>query len=265
MRLLYFDETEKILSLPQKLLPLGFSKENLLKKQELENAALLVCSNQLGVNHLVMELVDSLLVDLLPKLKQKKWFKFRIKKNVTATIRDLKSFLRNSYRNSNSNQEYMMDMSDELQDDSKFNIFKVKNAIGLELTKQGVKDHELLDDIILIYMLLLWINNNYTNVISHMNNIYNALYDTWFHDAGAYSALASWRIVVSDCMHVFNINKDIDFSKSELINSGCGLIDHQFNNNTIASKITPKVDSKLDSDIEKDLLEAYKLLNIKLD
>ena len=52
MELLFFDETAKVMALPDEAMPLGYSKEVLLKKQEQENAALFICSCQLGLNHI---------------------------------------------------------------------------------------------------------------------------------------------------------------------------------------------------------------------
>lgn len=259
MKLLYFDETAKIMALPDEGLPIGYSKQSLLKQQEKENAALLVCAASLGINHLVMELVDSLLVDLLPKLKSQKWFKFKIKKNIIKSSELIKDSLQKSYKTSRTPHEYMMEISDELTTTSKDIIFKLTNAVNIEIGRVIKSDHSLLDQMIVIGILLSWINSHYESVLESMNKVYPALYDSWFSEASASIPRKLWNEAIEVYSKQLPFEETLDINNSQLIITGWGMLNNWFTPTTIQDKILPEITVE-NTDSPDDLTEAYRIL-----
>lgn len=263
MKLLYFDETEKINRIPEEaLIQAHTTRKQLLDKQIKENAALFVCSSMLGINHIIEEVIDSYLVELMPKLRKQKWFKFTIKVSLNKAYEEIGKAIKMSMKTSVSSSEYMMDLSDKTGESMDLDLFKLKNAILLEIGKYKFKDQEVLSDMILVYGFLQYANNRYNSVLEHMNKIYPALYDTWFNHASALIPLQCWSKGLEDYLKQFHKDTNINLSDSFLVTCGFHKIESDFSPESI-TKHQEEIECEDNSEISQMLQEAYEILNIK--
>jgi len=264
MKLLFFDETKRIMSIPDEVLKSCHkTREQLLNEQEKENAALLICATQLGPIYSLMEVIDTYLIDLMPQLKRKNWFKFNIKFNFNATDEKLDNIIKSTLRNSLTDDQVLIDLSDEVANFIKIDLFKLENAIYLDLSKKlpKFKDNKILSKIIVTYILIKVSVSYYESIIKSMEKIYPAQYDSWFGGKIRREILYHWELGLEFYLKSNNI-KEINLNESQEINWGIEVLHNKMTHDKI-SEIGEANDIR---DTNKDNLdlfnEACKLLKI---
>lgn len=261
MRLLFVDETEKILKLPEDKLPLGFSHASLLKQQERENAALLICASQLGINHLVYEIIDYRLTDLMPELKKCQYFRFDAKRDMNKARKMLSEVIAKSYCTSLSDKEYMMDKSDNVNDRMSEDLSKLKYSLTLKLQRSGVNHHytDIYSEMILIDLLFDWVTRHYDSVIKLMMSYQNCFYDSWFGLASGKDLSFLWNKGMNRFFKFANF-PNIDLNEEVNVINGLKIFNKKIQDKEI---IGEEVDATT-SELDKDLLEACQILGINI-
>lgn len=264
MRLLYFDETEKINSISNELLRrLGQSRDQLLYAQKKENAALLVCSHQLTSNAILMDMVDDILVNLMSKLKKQKWFKFQTKVHLLEAAKSVNKGVHKAFNNSRVSVNYLVDVADAIDDKSKLDLLKLQNAIQLYLGKYDLSRNDLLVDMIQVYVMLSLNNQDYNNKLEAMTKIYNAFYDSWFSNVSGKSALSHWEIGLNQYLASLNLKVELNLNDSVLIRAGACALGRTVNNTSnLEEAVSMADDSELDSELLQDIKEAYEILGL---
>lgn len=263
------DATDKINKIPDSVLAqLGYTREGLIRKQEQENAAILMCGGLLGDCYLMAEVVDWLLISdsLYSKMLKTKWCKQTIKHKFKIAIETLRKNITLSKHNSPTNSDYMMAMADSLYDELKPDLLKLTNSVVLELGKHKIQDTQLLAQILVIDMLLQWITNYYDNTIKYMKNeIFNAAdYNSWYYQARMTGASKRWGEAVIEFGRKY-INDVINLNESEMIKNGITIIDKKMKDPNLSEKLR-KINSDTEEGGGKELYDkALKSLGLEVD
>ena len=159
------------------------SQETLVEMKKKENAALAMCGGLLGNCYLLAEVAENLMVNTLGKLKKESWYKQAIKYSFKKSFDEIHTAIINSIRNSPTNPDYMREVADAIYEIIKPDLFKLNNAVLIELNKRKVQYSNSLADIITIDILLRYINLEYDDILEYMQTIFNAFYDSWYHPA----------------------------------------------------------------------------------
>ena len=235
------DATNKINQIPNSVLAqFGYTREGLIRKQEKENAAILMCGGLLGDCYLMAEVVDWLLTSdsLYENILKAKWCKQTIKHKFKTAVENLRKNIACSRNNSPTNPEYMMNMADSLYDELKPDLLKLTNSVVLELGKNKIQDVQLISKILVIDMLLQWITNYYDNTIKYMKNeiFSDADYNSWYYQARMTGASKWWAEAVLE-FGKKHIDKVIDLNESEMIKNGITIIDKKMKDSNLSEKL----------------------------
>ena len=263
------DITDKINQIPDNVLAqLGYTREGLIRKQEQENAALLMCGGLLGDCYLMAEVVDWLLTSnsIYNRMLRTKWGKQTIKRKFKIAIETLHKSIAMSKHNSPTNSDYMMAMADSLYDELKPDLLKLTNSVVLELGKHKIQDTQLVAQIIVIDMLLQWITNYYDNTIEYMKNeVFSAAdYNSWYYQARMTGASKRWGEAVIEFGKKY-INDVINLNESEMIKNGITIIDKKMKDPALSEKLC-KINSDTEEGEGRKLYDkALKSLGLEVD
>lgn len=263
------DATNKINQIPDSVLAqFGYTREGLIRKQEKENAAILMCGGLLGDCYLMAEVVDWLLTSdsLYENILKAKWCKQIIKHKFKTAVENLRKNIACSKNNSPTNPEYMMNMADSLYDELKPDLLKLTNSVVLELGKNKIQDVQLISKILVIDMLLQWITNYYDNTIEYMKNkiFSDADYNSWYYQARMTGASKWWAEAVLE-FGKKHIDKVIDLNESEMIKNGITIIDRKMKDPNLSEKLC-QINSDTEEGKGRELYDnALKVLGLVTD
>lgn len=260
------DATDKIDKIPDNVLAkFGYTKEGLLRRQEQENAAILMCGGLLGDCYLMAEVVDWILTNdnFYANMLKAKWCRQSIKFNFKNAVDSLRKNIVASKINSPTNAEYMMAMADSLYEELKLDLLKLTNSIVLELGKKKIQDVKTLSTILVIDMLLQWIASYYDQTIEHMKTkvFAQADYNSWYFQARMSGAVKWWDEAVKEFGKKY-INEVIDLNESEMIKNGVAIIDRKMKDPELAEKLR-QINSDTEEGKGKELYDnALKVLGL---
>lgn len=270
------DIEAKIQDLPNRYFQeyLHMSKEMLIKKMERENAALVTCGALLGNCHLMAETIDWILSDTDDgKTKRRDlilsqpWCRHKIKMNFKKAMQEITTTINNSRRNSQSDPDYMNDVSDNMYQELKPDIFKLYNAILIELGRVKFKkecDKGAVAYLILIMLLLQWIAYYYDNVIKYMKGVYSdADYNSWYNRARCTVASKLWDKIVNDVLNEIGDGNDLDLSNCSSIVNGLKVIDNKMRDEEVATKVTMDSGEHEEDKGFKTITQAFDMLGLK--
>lgn len=235
------DATNKINQIPDSVLAqFGYTREGLIRRQEQENAAILMCGGLLGDCYLMAEVVDWLLTSdsLYKNILKAKWCKQTIKHKFKTAVESLRKNIACSRNNSPTNPEYMMNMADSLYDELKLDLLKLTNGVVLELGKNKIQDAQLISKILVIDMLLQWITSYYDHTVEYMKNeVFSAAdYNSWYYQARMTGASKWWAEAVSE-FGKKHLDKVIDLNESEMVKNGITIIDRKMRDPKLSEKL----------------------------
>lgn len=212
----------------------GFiSPEKLQEMQQQENAALAMCGGLLGNCYLLSEVVENLMINTLSKCKKEKWYKHNIKYSFNRAKEEIHKTISTSINNSPTDSDYMREVADAIYAILKMDLFKLQNAIQIELTKHKVPYANLLAEILLIDILLRYINMEYDEVIEYMNTIFKAFYDSWYHPARCEGPAKLWTQGLEAFDKSF-IKEQVDLNNIPTIKNGIIIIQNKMHSTEVA-------------------------------
>jgi len=235
--------------LPERLLNnnLGISPETLIAMKQKEDAALAMCGGLLGNCYLMAEVVENLMVNSVSNYKKAKWFRQEIKYCLNKSKEELHKTIQSSIRNSPTNADYMREMADAIYDLIKLDLFKLKNAIMIELGKLNVKNTQDVSDLITIDTLLQYINLDYTDTIKYMESIHKCYYDSWYYPAKCESPWVWWSKGIKEYSKKY-IQGNVDLNGIPSIQNGIAIIQRKMRSSEIADLAREKVSEVMPGD-----------------
>lgn len=215
----------------------GFiSPEKLQAMKQRESAALAMCGGLLGNCYLLSEVVENLMVNTIGKLKKEKWYKHQIKWYFNRAKDELHKTISNSINNSPTNGDYMREAADALYELLKLDLFKLQNAILLELNKLKIPYADYIADILVIDILLRYINMEYDDVIAYMNTIFKAFYDSWYYPAKCEGPTKLWKQGLELVSKQF-VKDEVDLNGIPTIKNGIAIIQNKIHSAKIADAV----------------------------
>lgn len=215
------------------------SQETLVEMKKKENAALAMCGGLLGNCYLLAEVVENLMINTIGKCKKEKWYKHEIKYYFNRAKEEIHKTIFTSISNSPTNGDYMREVADALYEVLKLDLFKLKNAILLELNKYKVTNIDLLADILVIDILLRYINMEYNDVMEYMDTIFHAFYDSWYYPAKCKGPTKLWQQGLTAYSKKY-IAEQIDLNGIISINNGIAIIQHKMHSAEVADTVKTK-------------------------
>lgn len=201
-----------------------------------ESAALAMCGGMLGNCYLLAEMTENMMVDTIAKFKQQKWFRQEIKKCLNMSHKELHSTIVSSISGSPTNSDYMREAADAISTNTKQNLFKLKNAISLELNRKKIAHADLLTEMLVIDIMFKCISVEYDDVIEYMKTIFAAYYDSWYYHAKCVSPAHWWNKGMQTFASKF-INEMVDISNTPNIQNGVAVIQKKMHSAEIADII----------------------------
>lgn len=248
---------EVLKSLPQSLLDKTkgiITVEDIQKLKQKENAALAMCGGLLGNCYLLAEVAESLMVDALYKFKKEKWYKHNIKQSFKSSMTSLHTTIATSIRNSPTNADYMREVADAILNELTPDLFKLKNAILLELDKRKILYSKSLADMLTIDILLRYIRIEYDDVIEYMQTIFKTFYDSWYHPAKCENAYFWWNNGVQSFAKQY-IPEDLDLNNISNIQNGIAIIQKKMHSSEIADAVKKEASKWADAGEGQTLYE----------
>ena len=209
------------------------SPKVLIEMKQKENAALAMCGGLLGNCYLLAEIVENLMVNTLGKFKKENWYKQTIKQYLKKSFDETHITINNSIRNSPTNPDYMREVADAIYEILKPDLFKLNNAVLLELNKRKVKYSNFLADMITIDILLRYINIEYDNVLEYMDTIFKTFYDSWYHPARCEGPTYWWNKGMQEFAKKY-VPEDLDLNNISTIKNGITIIQKRIHSAEIA-------------------------------
>lgn len=240
--LIITDASNKIDKIPDSVLAqFGYTREGLIRKQQQENAAILMCGGLLGDCYLMAEVIDWMLTpngkDIFNKIKKQKWYKQEVKTHINQAFEELRQNISICKENSPTDRNYMESMADSLYDELQIEITKLTNAFILEIGNK-IKDSSVLASFLVIDVLAQWISNYYDSTIEHMKTevFADADYNSWYYQARFSGVSFNLGKAIEWYGKKFS-STDIDFNKSTIIKAGVTAIDRIMNDPKVAEKL----------------------------
>lgn len=215
------------------------SQETLVEMKKKENAALAMCGGLLGNCYLLAEVAENLMVNALSNFSKEKWYRQNIKMFFKKAKDEIHITIASSINNSPTNADYMREVADAIYDIIEPDLFKLNNAILLELNKRKIEYSNSMADIITIDILLRYINFEYDDVLKYMQTIFKAFYDSWYHPARCESPAYWWN----KGMQAFAkklIPEDLDLNDIPTIKNGITIIQKRIHSVEIADAAKAK-------------------------
>lgn len=212
----------------------GFiSQESLLEMQQKESAALAMCGGLLGNCYLLAEVTEYMVTNAVADFKKEPWYKQEIKKTFKSAIDALHTTIYSSVDNSPTNPEYMREVADAIYEELKPDLFKLTNAILLELNKLKIKHSSIIAEIITIDIMLRYITIEYDDVLKYMNTVYKAFYDSWYHPARCEGPAYWWNKGMQLVGKKF-IPEELDLNNNSTIQNGITIIQKKIHSPEVA-------------------------------
>ena len=209
------------------------SQETLVEMKKKENAALAMCGGLLGNCYLLAEIAENLMVNALSKFSKEKWYRQNIKMFFKKAKDEIHTTIASSINNSPTNADYMREVADAIYEIIEPDLFKLNNAVLLELNKRKIEYSNSAADIITIDILLRYINLEYDDVLTYMQTIFKAFYDSWYHPARCEGPAYWWNKGMQAFAKKF-IPEDLDLNNIPTIKNGITVIQKRMHSAEIA-------------------------------
>ena len=209
------------------------SQETLVEMKKKENAALAMCGGLLGNCYLLAEVVENLMVNALSNFSKEKWYRQDIKCYLKKAKEEAHTTIANSINNSPTDASYMREVADAIYDIIKPDLFKLYNAVLLELNKRKVKYANFLADMITINILLKYINIEYDDIIAYMDTIFKTFYDSWYHPAKCEKPAYWWNRGIQAFAKKF-VPEVLDLNNLPTIQNGITIIQKRMHSTEVA-------------------------------
>lgn len=234
--------------------------EELVKQ---ENAALTMCGGMLGNCYLLAEVCESLMVDALNSFKKEKWFKHTTKKFLKDASSKLHTTIFSSINGSSTNADYMREVADALLEELKPDLFKLKQAILIEVNKHKILYSYSLADMILIDVLLRYIGIEYDDVLEHMKTIYDAYYDSWYYPARCTGPSKLWSEGLESFARKY-LPEQLDLNGVLTITNGIQIIQNKIHSSEVSNRVTNQASKYAEEGKGKENYEkALDILNVQ--
>ena len=209
------------------------SKETLIEMKQRENAALAMCGGLLGNCYLLAEVVENLMINSLNNFSKEKWFKQDIKCYIKKAKEETHITIASSINNSPTDADYMREVADAIYEIIKPDLFKLNNAVLLELNKRKVQYSNSLADIVTIDILLRYINLEYDDILEYMQTIFNAFYDSWYHPARCEGPAYWWNKGMQAFAKRF-VPEELNLNNLPTIQNGITIIQKRMHSTEVA-------------------------------
>lgn len=209
------------------------SQETLVEMKKKENAALAMCGGLLGNCYLLAEIAENLMVNALSNFSKEKWYRQNIKMFFKKAKDEIHTTIASSINNSPTNADYMREVADAIYEIIEPDLFKLNNAVLLELNKRKIEYSNSAADMITIDILLRYINLEYDDVLKYMQTIFKAFYDSWYHPARCEGPAYWWNKGMQIFAKKF-IPEDLDLNNIPTIKNGITVIQKRMHSAEIA-------------------------------
>lgn len=209
------------------------SQETLVEMKKKENAALAMCGGLLGNCYLLAEIAENLMVNALSNFSKEKWYRQNIKMFFKKAKDEIHTTIASSINNSPTNADYMREVADAIYEIIEPDLFKLNNAVLLELNKRKIEYSNSAADIITIDILLRYINLEYDDVLKYMQTIFKAFYDSWYHPARCEGPAYWWNKGMQAFAKKF-VPEDLDLNNIPTIKNGITVIQKRMHSSEIA-------------------------------
>lgn len=235
------------------------SQKTLVEMKQRENAALAMCGGLLGNCYLLAEVTENLIINALSNFSKEKWYKQDIKYYFKKAKEETHITIASSINNSPTNADYMREVADALYEILKPDLFKLNNAVLLELNKRNIKYSNSLTDMITIDVLLRYINMEYDDVMAYMDTIFKTFYDSWYHPARCERPTYWWNRGIQEFTKKY-VPDNLDLNDILTIQNGIHIIQNRMHSAEIAEAAKAKASQYADDGGGQALYE--KALNI---
>lgn len=169
------------------------SKQCEITRQK-EEAAKLLFAHLIHRCGLLAEIAKTRMDELMPQIKDYKWFKREVKQNMNTAYKMLSMNLAVSKRNSPNSQECLKQVFDMFHGLLKPDLFRLYNVIATYLGKEGVEDNMILSEIVVIETLLNWTGVIYDSALEKMVTIFGdeSFYNSWYGLAAGKGVHSRW-------------------------------------------------------------------------
>lgn len=208
-------------------------QETLVEMKKKENAALAMCGGLLGNCYLLAEVAENLMVNALSKFSKEKWYRQNIKMFFKKAKDEIHTTIASSINNSPTNADYMREVADAIYEIIEPDLFKLNNAVLLELNKRKIEYSNSAADMITIDILLRYINLEYDDVLKYMQTIFKAFYDSWYHPARCEGPAYWWNKGMQAFAKKF-VPEDLDLNNIPTIKNGITVIQKRMHSAEIA-------------------------------
>ena len=216
------------------------SQETLIEMKKKENAALAMCGGLLGNCYLLAEIAENLMVNALSNFSKEKWYRQNIKMFFKKAKDEIHTTIASSINNSPTNANYMREVADAIYEIIEPDLFKLNNAVLLELNKRKIEYSNSAADMITIDILLRYINLEYDDVLKYMQTIFKAFYDSWYHPTRCEGPTYWWNKGMQAFAKKF-IPEDLDLNNISTIKNGITIIQKRMHSAEIAD--TAKIEA----------------------
>ena len=238
------------------------SQETLVEMKQRENAALLMCGGLLGNCYLLAEIVENLMINALSNFSKEKWYRQDIKLFLKKAKEETHTTIANSINSSPTKADYMREVADAIYEIIKPDLFKLNNAILLELNKRKVKYSNSLAEMLTIDILLRYINLEYDDVLEYMQTIFKAFYDSWYHPAKCTGPAYWWNRGMQTFAKRF-VPEDLNLNNLPTIQNGITIIQKRIHSAEVANAAKAEASQYVDDGGGQALYEkALEILGV---
>lgn len=238
------------------------SPKVLIEMKQKENAALAMCGGLLGNCYLLAEVAENLMINAISNFSKEKWYRQNIKMFFKKAKDEIHTTIANSINNSPTNADYMREVADATYEIIEPDLFKLNNAILLELSKRKIEYSNSAADMITIDILLRYINLEYDDVLKYMQTIFKAFYDSWYHPARCESPTYWWNKGTQAFAKKL-IPEDLDLNNIPTIKNGITIIQKRMHSAEIADAAKAKANQYASDEGGQALYEkSLKILGI---
>lgn len=222
--------------------------------KEKENAALAMCGGLLGNCYLLAEITENLMINMMARFKKEKWYRFDIKHYFKASYKELHSSISRSIIGSPTNPDYMREMADSMYDILKPDLFKLRNALSIELYKYNIPYTESCIDIVLIDILLRYIGMEYDDTLRYMKTIFDAYYDSWYHGAKCEGAAFWWNEGLKQFSDKY-VLEEVNLNSIPTIQNGISILQKRMHDNSVTDRAISEASKYADAGESRGLFE----------
>lgn len=227
----------------------------LIKK---ENAAKILCGGQLSDCYFLSEMIDSLLTDVYRELKELKFFRQVPKQKAKLAWSQIKNH--SSDIMATTDIRYAREISDNIQELIRVDLWKLINSMIMELDYHHVKHSRVLAYILLIDAMGNLSCNHYDDTIKCMKDFYAPVnYDSWYCHVRPTDFCHNWKFLIqAACDYCIPKGSNINLDDSINITNGIKIIIKKLTDSISRDDITKEAMELYGEDIDKKNRDALK-------